>query len=32
MKRPQLWERLKPAGQEDNRGRDGWMASPTQWT
>ena len=25
------WERLK-AGEGDNRGWDGWMASPTQWT
>ena len=28
-KRPWLWERLK-AGEGDDRGRDGWMASPTQ--
>ena len=27
-KRPWCWERLK-AGEEDNRGWDGWMASPT---
>ena len=26
-----LRERLK-AGEGDNRGQDGWMASPTQWT
>ena len=25
------WERLK-AGEGDNRGWDGWMVSPTQWT
>ena len=25
------WERLK-VGEGDNRGWDGWMASPTQWT
>ena len=25
-------ERLKVGGEEDNRGWDGWMASPTQWT
>ena len=25
------WDRLK-AGEGDNRGWDGWMASPTQWT
>ena len=26
------WERLKVGGEGDNRGWDGWMASPTQWT
>ena len=31
LKRPWCWERLK-AGDWDNRGRDGWMASPIQWT
>ena len=31
-KRPWCWERLKAGGGEDNRGWDGWMASPTQWT
>ena len=31
-KRPWCWERLKPGEEGDNRGRDGWMASPTQWT
>ena len=31
-KRPWCWERLKAGGERDNRGRDGWMASPTQWT
>ena len=30
LKRPWCWERLK-AGEGDNRGWDGWMASPTQW-
>ena len=30
-KRPWCWERLK-AGEGDNRGWDGWMASPTRWT
>ena len=30
-KRPWCWERLK-AGEVDNRGWDGWMASTTQWT
>ena len=31
-KRPWCWERLKPGGEGDNRGWDGWKASPTQWT
>ena len=31
LKRPWCWERLK-AGEEDDRGWDGWMTSPTQWT
>ena len=31
-KGPWCWERLKAGGEEDNRGWDGWMASPTQWT
>ena len=26
------WERLRAGGETDNRGWDGWMASPTQWT
>ena len=30
-KRPWWWERLK-AGEGDDRGWDGWMASLTQWT
>ena len=30
--RPWCWERLKSGGEEDNRGWDGWMASPTPWT
>ena len=32
LKRPQCWERLKAGGEGDDRGWDGWMASPTQWT
>ena len=33
LKRPWCWERLRVAGGEgDDRGCDGWMASPTQWT
>ena len=31
-KRPWCWERLKARREGDNRGWDGWMASPTQWT
>ena len=30
-KRPWCWERLR-TGVGDDRGWDGWMASPTQWT
>ena len=32
LKRPWLWERLRARGEGDDRGWDGWMASPTQWT
>ena len=31
-KRFWCWERLKTGGEEDDRGWDGWMASPTGWT
>ena len=31
LKRPWCWERLK-VGEGDDRGWDGWMASPTWWT
>ena len=31
-KRPWCWARLKAGGEEDNRGWDGWLASPTQGT
>ena len=31
-KRPWSWERLKAGGDRDNRGWDGWVALPTQWT
>jgi len=31
-KTPWCWERLKAGGEGDDRGWDGWMASPTQWT
>ena len=30
-KRPWCWERLRAGGEGGNRGRDGWMASLTQW-
>ena len=30
-KRPWCWERLRAGGERDNRGWDGWMASPMQW-
>ena len=32
LKRPWCWERLRAGGEGDDRGWDGWMASPTQWT
>ena len=32
LKRPWCWERLKAGGEGDDRGWDGWMTSPTQWT
>ena len=28
---PWCWEKLKAGGERDNRGWDGWMASPTEW-
>ena len=31
-KRPWCWERLRVGKEGDERGWDGWMASPTQWT
>ena len=31
-KRPWCWEILKVGGEEDDRGWDDWMASPTRWT
>ena len=30
-KKPWCWERLKTGGEGNNRGWDGWMASPTRW-
>ena len=32
LKSPWCWKRLKARGEGDDRGRDGWMVSPTQWT
>ena len=29
---PWCWEGLEAGGEGDNRGWDGWMASPTRWT
>ena len=31
LKRPWCWERLRAGGEGDDKGWDGWMASPTQW-
>ena len=31
-KRPWCWDRLRARGEGGNRGWDGWMVSPTQWT
>ena len=31
-KRPWCWERLRAGGEGEDRGWDGWIASPTQWT
>ena len=31
-KKPWCWQRLKVGEEGDDRGWDGWMASPTQWT
>ena len=32
LEKPWCWERLKARGEGDDRGWDGWMASPTRWT
>ena len=32
LKRLWSWERLKVGVEGDDKGLDGWMASPTQWT
>ena len=31
LKRPWCWEGLGAGGEGDDRGWDGWMASPTRW-
>ena len=31
-KRPWCWERLKAGVEGDDKGWEGWMASPTRWT
>ena len=31
-KRPWCWERSRAGGEGEDRGWDGWMALPTQWT
>ena len=31
-KRSWCWQRLRAGGEGDDRGWDGWMASPTRWT
>ena len=31
LERSWCWERLKVGGERDDRGWDGWLASPTQW-
>ena len=31
-KRPWCWEKLRAGGEGDNRGWDGWIVSPSQWT
>ena len=32
LERPWGWERLREGEEGDDRGWDGWMASPTRWT
>ena len=32
LERPWCWERLRAGGEGDDRGWDGWMASPAHWT
>ena len=32
LKRPWCWERVRAGGEGDDRGWDGWIPLPTQWT
>ena len=32
LKTPWCWERLRAGGEGDDKGWDGWIASPTLWT
>ena len=32
LKRPWCWEGLRAGGEEGNKGWDGWLTSPIQWT
>ena len=32
MRKPLILGKLKARGEDDDRGRDGWMALPIQWT
>ena len=32
LEKTRCWKRLRAGGEGDNRGWDGWMPSPTQWT
>ena len=32
FEKPWDWERLRAEGERDDRGWDGWLASPTRWT
>ena len=32
FEKTRIWERLKAREEGDERGWDGWVASPTQWT
>ena len=32
LEKPLMLGKMKAGEEGDNRGRDGWMASPSQWT